>query len=126
MACLPPKYLYAKPVVGARRNPANNEVSFGIIRGRQIRSRTTRLMESIASEFGDRPFFLTGVAETADHVVETSHPISALFAADLTKLDGLKRAGISARQVYDFMRRKAITSATEAAAWPCVCVDSRS
>jgi Fic family protein len=60
-------------------------------------------------------FFLTGVAETADQVVETSHAISALFATDRTKLDTLKRAGISARQVHEFIRRKAITSATEAA-----------
>jgi Fic family protein len=60
-------------------------------------------------------FFLAGVGETADQVVETSHAISALFAADRTKLDSLKRAGIRARQMHDFMRRKAITSATEAA-----------
>jgi Fic family protein len=60
-------------------------------------------------------FFLTGVAETADQVVETSHAISALFAADHEKLNTLKRAGISARQVHDFLRRRAITSATETA-----------
>jgi Fic family protein len=59
--------------------------------------------------------FLTGVAETADQVAATSHAISALFAADLAKLDGLKRAGISARQVHTFVRSKAITSATKVA-----------
>ena len=62
-----------------------------------------------------RKFFLTGVAQTADQVVETSQAISALFGADLAKTEGLKRAGISARQVYGLLRRKAIVSATGAA-----------
>lgn len=60
-------------------------------------------------------FFLTGVAETADQVVETSHAISALFAADLAKIESLKRAGISARQVHGLLRGKAIISAIHAA-----------
>jgi Fic family protein len=60
-------------------------------------------------------FFFTGVAQTADQVVETSQAISALFAADLAKTEGLKRAGISARQVHGLLRRKAIVSAIDAA-----------
>lgn len=58
-------------------------------------------------------FFLTGVAETADQVVETSQAISALFIADLAKIDGLKRAGISAKQVHVLLRGKAILSVAE-------------
>ncbi len=60
-------------------------------------------------------FFLTGVAETSDQVVETSQAISALFATDLVKIETLKRAGISARQVHDILRRKAFVSAIDAA-----------
>ena len=60
-------------------------------------------------------FLLTGVAQTADQVVETSHAISALFTADLTKIEGLKRAGISARQVHGLLRGKALISAIDAA-----------
>jgi len=60
-------------------------------------------------------FFLTGVAETAAQVIETSHSISALFSADLAKIKTLKRAGITARQVHSLLRAKALTSATDAA-----------
>lgn len=60
-------------------------------------------------------FFLTGVAQIADQVIETSHAISALFAADLKKTEDLKRAGISARQVHGLLRSKAIVSAIDAA-----------
>ncbi len=60
-------------------------------------------------------FFLTGVAETADQVVETSHAIADLFEKDSDKIDTLKRAAISARQVYDLLRHKAILSSIEAA-----------
>lgn len=60
-------------------------------------------------------FFLTGVAETADQVVETSQAISTLFTDDLVKIESLKRAGISARQVHDLLRGKAIISAIAAA-----------
>ena len=60
-------------------------------------------------------FFLTGVAQTADQVVETSQAISAFFAADRTKTESLKRAGISARQVHGLLRSKAIVSAIDAA-----------
>ncbi|MDD5321005.1 MAG: Fic family protein [Methylococcales bacterium] len=37
-------------------------------------------------------FFLTGVAETADQVVETGQAVSMLFAEDLVKIETLKRA----------------------------------
>lgn len=60
-------------------------------------------------------FFLTGVSETADQVVETSHAISALFTADLAKIESLKRAGINARQVHGLLRSKALISAIDAA-----------
>src|SRR5438132_2067925 len=60
-------------------------------------------------------FFLTGVAQTADQVVQTSQAISGLFAADLAKTEDLKRAGIGARQVHGLLRSKAIVSATGAA-----------
>lgn len=60
-------------------------------------------------------FFLTGVSETADQVVETSHAISALFTADLVKIESLKRAGINAQKVHSLLRSKALISAIDAA-----------
>jgi len=60
-------------------------------------------------------FFLQGVAETADQVVATSQRISELFAADKERLASLKRAAISAGQVHDLLRRKAMISAIDAA-----------
>lgn len=60
-------------------------------------------------------FFLQGVAETADQVVETSQSISALFAADKTKIASLKRAGITAGHAHELLTRKAMISATDAA-----------
>jgi len=55
------------------------------------------------------------VAETADQVVTTSQKISELFAADKERTISLKRAGISAGQVHDVLRRKAMISAIDAA-----------
>jgi len=60
-------------------------------------------------------FFLQGVAETADQVVTTSQKISELFAADKKRITSLKRAAISAGQVHDLLRRKAMISAIDAA-----------
>ena len=60
-------------------------------------------------------FFLTGVAETANQVIETTHAISALFAADAEKIKSLKRAGINARKVHGLLRARAIISSIEAA-----------
>jgi len=60
-------------------------------------------------------FFLQGVAETADQVVTTSQKISELFAADKERITSLKRAGISAGQVHDVLRRKAMISSIDAA-----------
>ena len=60
-------------------------------------------------------FFLQGVAETADQVVSTSQKISELFAADKERIASLKRAAISAGQVHDLLRRKAMISAIDAA-----------
>ena len=60
-------------------------------------------------------FFLSGVADTADQVVETSQAITKLFEDDLKKIDTLKRAGITARQVHEILRRKAMVSSIEAA-----------
>jgi Fic family protein len=61
-------------------------------------------------------FFLTGVAETADQVLETSQAISALFAKDTAKIKALKRAGINAAQAHNLLRGKGVISATDAAA----------
>ena len=60
-------------------------------------------------------FFLTGVAETANQVVETSQAIAALFKADKDKMATLKRAGISAGQVHEILQQKAVVNATNAA-----------
>lgn len=60
-------------------------------------------------------FFLQGVAETADQVVSTSQKITALFAADKERIASLKRAAISAGQVHDLLRRRAMISAIDAA-----------
>jgi Fic family protein len=60
-------------------------------------------------------FFLQGVAETADQVVELSQKISELFASDKKRLMVLKRAATSATQVHGILQRKAMVSATEAA-----------
>ncbi len=60
-------------------------------------------------------FFLQGVAETADQVVVTSQKISALFAADKERIASLKRAAISAGQVHDLLRHRAMISAIDAA-----------
>ena len=60
-------------------------------------------------------FFLTGVAETADQVVETGQAVSMLFAEDLVKIETLKRAAITARQVHEYLCRKAVINATDVA-----------
>ncbi|HEY5140742.1 MAG TPA: Fic family protein, partial [Methylococcales bacterium] len=60
-------------------------------------------------------FFLTGVAETADQVVETGQAVSMLFAEDLVKIETLKRAAITARLVHEYLRRKAVVNATDVA-----------
>lgn len=60
-------------------------------------------------------FFLQGVAETADQVVSTSQKISELFATDKERIASLKRAAISAGQVHDLLRRRAMISAIDAA-----------
>ena len=57
-------------------------------------------------------FFLTGVVETADQVVETGQAVSTLFAEDMVKIKTLKSAAITARQVHEYLRRKAIINAT--------------
>jgi len=60
-------------------------------------------------------FFLQGVAETADQVVVTSQKISELFATDKERITSLKRAAISAGQVHDLLRHRAMISAINAA-----------
>lgn len=60
-------------------------------------------------------FFLQGVAETADQVVATSRSIAELFAADRERITSLKRAAHSAAQVHEYLRRRAMISATDAA-----------
>jgi Fic family protein len=60
-------------------------------------------------------FFLHGVAETADQVVTTSQKISQLFASDGIKITTLKRAAASATQAHEVLRKKAMTTAIEAA-----------
>lgn len=59
-------------------------------------------------------FFLHGVAETADQVVMTSQKISQLFASDRIKIAALKRAAISATEVHEILRKRAMISAIEA------------
>ena len=60
-------------------------------------------------------FFLTGVAETADQVLQTSKKIDKLFISDLQLITTLKRAGIRARSAQEVLRKKAIISALDAA-----------
>lgn len=60
-------------------------------------------------------FFLIGVSETANQVVETSKTVSELFKADVEKIKTLKRASVSARQVHELLQKKAIVNATNAA-----------
>lgn len=60
-------------------------------------------------------FFLHGVAETADQAVITSQKISQLFASDKERILSLKRAAISANQVHNLLRCKAMISAIDAA-----------
>jgi len=55
-------------------------------------------------------FFLSGVTETANQVVETSSAVSDLFKADLEKITTLKRASTSAKKAHEFLQRKAIVS----------------
>lgn len=56
-------------------------------------------------------FFLHGVAETSNQVVQTSQAISALFKADQDKIATLKRAGITARQAHAQLQKTAISNA---------------
>jgi Fic family protein len=56
-------------------------------------------------------FFLTGVAETSNQVVQTSQAISALFKSDQEKIATLKRAGITARQVHAQLQKTALSNA---------------
>ncbi|MCA9264157.1 MAG: Fic family protein [Planctomycetales bacterium] len=60
-------------------------------------------------------YFLQGVAETADQVVELSKRISDLFAADKEQISVLKRAAVNTTLVHGILQHRAITSATEAA-----------
>lgn len=56
-------------------------------------------------------FFLHGVAETSNQVVQTSQAISALFKSDNDKITTLKRAGITARQAHAQLQKTAISNA---------------
>ncbi|MGE3623884.1 MAG: Fic family protein [Bdellovibrionales bacterium] len=56
-------------------------------------------------------FFLHGIAETSNQVVQTSQAISALFKADQDKIATLKRAGITARQAHTQLQKVAISNA---------------
>lgn len=56
-------------------------------------------------------FFLHGVAETSNQVVQTSQAISALFKADQDKIATLKRAGITARKAHAQLQKTAISNA---------------
>ncbi len=60
-------------------------------------------------------FFLKGVTETASQVVQTSQAVSNLFKTDIEKIATLKRAGISAGYVHEYLQQKAIVNATNAA-----------
>ncbi len=56
-------------------------------------------------------FFLHGVAETSNQVVQTSQAISALFKTDQDKIATLKCAGITARQAHAQLQKTAISNA---------------
>jgi Fic family protein len=60
-------------------------------------------------------FYLTGVIETSNKVVETGNEISKLFSVDQNMLKKLKRAAITAKVVHELLCKKAIINATEAA-----------
>ena len=60
-------------------------------------------------------FFLTGITETAEQMIETSQAISKLFKSDTEKITTLKRASSSAQQVYELLCQKAILNATNTA-----------
>jgi Fic family protein len=60
-------------------------------------------------------FFLRGVRETADHALETTRRILALFEADRTKLQGLGQAAASALRVHERMQHKPILRLNELA-----------
>jgi Fic family protein len=53
-------------------------------------------------------FFLTGVIETANQVINTSQSISNLFKENKQKIDSLKRARVSAHKVHALLQQKAI------------------
>ena len=55
-------------------------------------------------------FFLTGVTETANQVVQTSLAISNLFNKNRQQIDSLKRARISAHRVHTLLQQKAIVN----------------
>jgi len=60
-------------------------------------------------------FFLTGVIETANQVVETSRSVSDLFKINNNKIDGLKRARLTAHKVHKLLQQKAIINVTNTA-----------
>ena len=60
-------------------------------------------------------FFLTGVIETSDQIVEISKAISDLYKKDSTKIEHLKRARLSAHPIHKLLQKRAIVSATRAA-----------
>ena len=60
-------------------------------------------------------FFLDGVIEVAEGVLQTSEAILELFAADRKRIESLGRASASALEVYDQLRRKPVVSAAELA-----------
>lgn len=60
-------------------------------------------------------FFLTGVVETANQVIETSHAVSVLFQQDREKIKSLKRAGISANAVHKQLQKRALLSVKQTA-----------
>lgn len=61
-------------------------------------------------------FFLHGVSEAANQVVETSMVISKLFTTDQEKIDTLKRARITTRQVHERLQKVAISNVRNMAA----------
>src|SRR5438132_1274798 len=61
------------------------------------------------------PFFVTGVATTAQEAAETATRILRLFAADRKKIQQLGRPASSALQIHEYMQRKPVANIRAAA-----------
>jgi len=60
-------------------------------------------------------FFLTGVVETSNQVIETSQTIATLFEQDIDKIKTLNRAGITARKIHAQLQKRGVISVKQIA-----------